>query len=203
MNGFSALLDTNVLLPRYLRDILFDLSVSGLFNFRWTNQIKNELINKLQTVSGLTEEKALHLIFKIDEIFPDALIPESNEYLNKFGMRDRDDEKILSAAIASNVGAIITSNLKDFPVNSFSLTGIEILKPDDFLLDIVSLAPGEVITVISRTLYGYQKPEISASSFPEYLKLAGCPEFANFISTNAALIDQKTTLLKNKTPRKI
>ncbi len=191
MSKFTALIDTNCLFPLYLRDILLDFSIEGMYEFRWTEQIKSELIDNLVKIKSLDLGKAEKLISTIDEVFPDAIIPDSTIYLDRFSIADKDDEKILSSALASNVGAIVTENTKDFPKLPLELIGIEIVKPDDFILDLIDLNFEKAIFTISKLLIQYNNPYITPSNYSELMNKLNCKNFSIFIRNYEDLIQEQ------------
>lgn len=191
MSKFTALIDTNCLFPHYLRDILLDFSIEGMYEFRWTEQIKSELIDNLVKIKSLDLGKAEKLISTIDEVFPDAIIPDSTIYLDRFSIADKDDEKILSSALASNVGAIVTENTKDFPKLPLELIGIEIVKPDDFILDLIDLNFEKAIFTISKLLIQYNNPYITPSNYSELMNKLNCKNFSIFIRNYEDLIQEQ------------
>lgn len=191
MSKFTALIDTNCLFPHYLRDILLDFSIEGMYEFRWTEQIKSELIDNLVKIKSLDLGKAEKLISTIDEVFPDAIIPDSTIYLDRFSIADKDDEKILSSALASNVGAIVTENTKDFPKLPLESIGIEIVKPDDFILDLIDLNFEKAIFTISKLLIQYNNPYITPSNYSELMNKLNCKNFSIFIRNYEDLIQEQ------------
>ena len=51
------------------------------------------------------------------------------------------DRHVLAAAVHADAGAIVTFNVRDLPNKSLAPYSIEVIHPDNFLLDAVDLAP--------------------------------------------------------------
>lgn len=53
---------------------------------------------------------------------------------------------------------IVTVNLKDFPAAKLQAYGVEAIHPDDFLLDLLDLAPGAIASVVVEQAAGLKNP---------------------------------------------
>jgi hypothetical protein len=58
---------------------------------------------------------------------------------------DPKDRHVLAAAVRANASGIVTFNIRDFPSEAADIFEIEIIHPDEFLLDHLDLAPATVI----------------------------------------------------------
>jgi hypothetical protein len=74
---------------------------------------------------------------------------------------DPDDEHVLAAARSVAAQAIVTTNRKDFPMEKVGRFGIEILHPDDFLLDLVDLFPVKVARIVEEQAALLKKPPMT------------------------------------------
>jgi predicted nucleic acid-binding protein len=63
----------------------------------------------------------------------DAKVTGYENLIENLTLPDPDDRHVLAAAIRCNADAIITSNLKDFPEQTLSSYGIDVIHPDDFI----------------------------------------------------------------------
>ena len=54
---------------------------------------------------------------------------------NPIGSPDPDDRHVVAAAIVGHANAIVTFNTKDFPATVLQPYGIEVLHPDEFMMN--------------------------------------------------------------------
>lgn len=90
--------------------------------------------------AGKAERRARNLIDKMREAFDDAEVEGWEALEGTYGLPDPDDEHVLAAAVIAGAGAIITSNVGDFPQSKLPM-GIEVLQPPEFAANTVSLNP--------------------------------------------------------------
>jgi predicted nucleic acid-binding protein len=143
---FTALLDTSVLWPSTQRDFLLSLAVEGLYRPVWSSAILDELRHhetiKLQERGVPREEaeaRAARLIQHMGA-FTDAEVSGWEPLEGTFDLPDPDDEHVAAAAVLADAGAIVTSNLKDFPSERLP-DSLQVLPPHEFALNTVSLEP--------------------------------------------------------------
>lgn len=145
---FAALLDTCAIYPSVRRDFFLSLAVEGVYRALWSEAILDELreceYDKLAGRLGLSEDEAKaraeHLIAQMRVAFPDAVVEGWEALEGTYGLPDVDDEHVLAAAHIGGAGAIVTENLKDFPL-ALVPDGIEIVQPAMFALNAVELGP--------------------------------------------------------------
>ena len=53
---------------------------------------------------------------------------------------------------------IVTSNLKDFPGDALAPYNVEAVHPDDFVLDLIDLAPAVVVEILREQAASLKKP---------------------------------------------
>lgn len=111
---FTAVLDTNVVYPVIIRDILFWFAYYDLHTPKWSEHIFDEW-KKVMMVKGVSKEQANERIAKANSAFPDALVQNYKGLIDHLHLPDKDDRHILAAAIKTNANLIVTNNIKDFP----------------------------------------------------------------------------------------
>jgi len=67
----------------------------------------------------------------------------------------------MAAGLRANCGVLVTS-VKDFPKHSVAAYDIEIVHPDQFLLDQLDLYPGPTMGVLRQLIADYSTPESGA-----------------------------------------
>lgn len=189
MSRFSAVLDTNVLYGSYVRDVLLEFATAGFYEPRWSDEILEELTRALLRKSPGTEAQQKLKIQHLNNSFPDALVSDFLHLTENLDGTDEKDRHVLAAAIRDQSGALVTFNLKHFPKDLFSRHGIELIGPDDFLLDLVDLNEQAGLAAISGLLANYKRPELRAIEFASVLNKSQCPEFAKFVANHEHDID--------------
>lgn len=183
---FSALLDTCVLVPSVLRDLLLELGTGPAYRPLWSNCIEDELsetIVTLRTRRGRDREETrayvTRLLRQMNAALPDARVEvQPNEEGAYSRLPDPGDAHVITAAVAGRADVIVTFNLKDFP--NESLPGALFSQsPDNFLLDLLGLHPEQIESafeaVVGRT--GRRGPAWSRSDLLARLKQEQLPQF--------------------------
>lgn len=188
---YTALLDACVIYQLATIDALMSIAKTGLYAAKWTTKIEFEWISNLEQRRPDLEGK---LIFRRDcmrEAVPDWEVPETawkNIELN-IDLPDKGDLHVLAAAIAGHADCIVTRNIKDFPSDEiFNAYGIEIIDPDEFIINQWDLDNIMVISAFKEMRLRRKKPEESALEFAATLEKNGLPLTAEKIRQAAALI---------------
>lgn len=85
---------------------------------------------------------------------------------------------VLAAAVRANAEVLVTFNIKDFPPHSTERFEIEVVHPDDFLLDQLDLFPGLTVSTFEYLVETYDSPRMSMEELLQVLARAGVPRFA-------------------------
>jgi predicted nucleic acid-binding protein len=179
MSFFIVVLDTCVLFPSSLRDILLRTAEANLYRVYFTEDILEELRRNLMHQRGIAEDKAQRLIDNIKEAFPESLITHHRSLIPAMPINEKD-RHVLAAAVASSAQVIVTQNLKDFPQGYLSSFGVEAQAPDEFLVHLFYLAPKQVINIIAMQAQDLQKPPKTVIELLDTLK-QHAPNFVSLI----------------------
>ena len=151
MSRYTVLLDANILYPAPLRDVFVQIALSDLFKAKWSADIHREWIEALLIQQPHRERAALERTRDLmDRATRDCLVTGYEPLIPSLDLPDPDDRHVLAAAIVGQCDAIVTHNLKDFPVDRLASFGIDALHPDDFLSAQLSLAPGVICSAIRK-----------------------------------------------------
>lgn len=157
--AFTALYDADVLHPPGLRDLLVRLGQTGLFRARWSEQILDEMVRSiLERRTDLDAERLARTRALMCEAVADCLVTGYEPLIDGLQLPDPDDRHVLAAAIRCSAQVIVTSNLADFPAGALEPFNIEAQGPDQFVLDVVNLAPARVAAVIQQQSAALRKP---------------------------------------------
>ena len=94
----------------------------------------------------------------MERAIPDVNVEGFQALIPGLDLPDPDARHVLAAAIQSGAQSIITFNLKDFPVERLEPHGIEAIPPDEFVLDLLDLAPGVVLRVLNEQQASLRNP---------------------------------------------
>ncbi len=177
--AFTALYDTNVLHPAGLRDLLIRLGQTGLFRAKWTEQILDEMVTSiLRRRPDLDPARLARTRQLICDGVADCLVFGYEPLIDGLTLPDPDDRHVLAAAIRCSAQVIVTANLRDFPPAALEPFNIEAQGPDQFVLDLVDLAPARVATVIERQAAALTRPPRTVDELLDELSREGLPRAA-------------------------
>lgn len=173
---FSVVPDTCALYPAYLRDTLLRLAVAGLYRPQWSADILDELVRNLP--ESVTADAAEGLVRAMRDAFPDATVTGYEQLVDAM-TNDPKDRHVLAAAVRADAAAIVTFNLGDFPDVALDPLHIDAIHPDDFLLDLLDLAPGATLDALAQQVAGYRHPEMTVHDLAGILRRSGCIGFTD------------------------
>lgn len=167
MSRFTVIVDANVLVPAYTRDLVLEMAHQRMFRARWTPHIEDEV---RRTLVGeryeLPPEKVTKLLKLMHANVLQPMVVGYEHQIGHLSLPDPDDEHVLAAAIASEADTIVTFNLKHFPRERLSPHGVEAVHPDDFLATQIDLDPGGAVATAEALLRRMKQPPLS---LPELL----------------------------------
>jgi predicted nucleic acid-binding protein len=169
-----AVYDANVLYPASLRDFLIRLARSGLVGARWSDRIHEEWIrNLLINRPDLTREQLERTRRLMDAAVPGAVVEGFERHIADLALPDPDDRHVLAAAIEAQAEVIVTFNTKDFPRAVVARHGIEVRRPDAFVLALLAHDPEAVYAVARAHRSELRKPPKTVDQYLELLSRAG------------------------------
>lgn len=173
--AFPAFFDACTLFGIRLTDLILRLADEGAFRALWSEEVLEEVRrNVIRT--GIEAADIDHRITAMRQYFPDALVT-GYEGLTDALTCDPKDRHVLAAAVRAKADVLVTFNLKDFPDESLEPFDVEVVHPDDFLLDQLDLFPGVVIRVLHELADDYIDPPVTVDDVLETLRRAGVPRF--------------------------
>jgi hypothetical protein len=93
--------------------------------------------------------------------------------MGDLALPDPDDHHVLAAAIRCGAQVIVTFNLKDFPREKLAAFEVEAQHPDEFVLDLIDLAPAIVTKVVIEQAAALKKPARSVGELLDVLLQQG------------------------------
>jgi len=157
-----------------LRNLLIRLGLTGIVRARYTEQILDERFrNILKQRSDLKPETLDRTRELMRQAIPDCMVTGYEPLIDGLVLPDPDDRHVLAAAVRAGAQAIVTFNLKDFPADTLRTFEVEAVHPDDFVLDLIDLAPGKVLTAVRKQRRALENPPRSLPELLDTLKNNG------------------------------
>ena len=177
---FTVVLDTNVVYPVVIRDLLFWFAHYDLYTVKWSRHIFDEWRDVMQRKSVATERMESR-IGKANTAFPDALVCNYEPLIETLTLPDEKDRHVLAAAIKADASLIVTHNLKDFPDDILELYGVKAKSPDDFLTDIIDLNGDMAVEAFKEMVQNKRNPELDEYQMLNLLRKNGLAQTADYL----------------------
>ena len=174
---FPVLLDSCVLYPYELRDLLLEVAHEHLYRVHWSPQILEDTVRNLLADARSTPKKASRFCAAMERAFPDALVEPPTGLADQLGC-DPGDRHVLAAAIAAKAELIVTLNVRHFPAVVLEPLGIEAVTPDQFLCNLLDLAPGAIHCCLETIAARQRNPARTAQALLQILSRQA-PTFAS------------------------
>lgn len=143
----KVLLDTCVLYPTVMREVLLGAAGQGLFVPLWSARILEEWARAARKLGPEGEAQARGEVALTRAAWPKAEVTWKPSLEGRLWLPDPNDTHVLAAAIAGNADVIITLNASDFPRNVLAEEGLSRVDPDGFLLGLWQAEPGVMAQV--------------------------------------------------------
>ena len=177
---FTAVLDTNVIYPVIIRDILFWFAYYDLYTPKWSDQIFDEW-KKVMAEKGVSETEVARRTAIANLAFPDALVKNYHGLIDHLKLPDEGDRHVLAAAIKTNANLIVTNNIIDFPEEYLNSYSLKAKTADDFLTDIIDLNHDQAIAAFKEMVLNKKNPRLDEFEVLNQLRNAGLKDTANYL----------------------
>lgn len=180
---FKCVLDTNVIYPIEIRDLLFWFAYYDLFTPKWSEHIFDEW-KAVMLRKGASIEEATKRAKRANLAFPDALVNNYSGLISSLELPDPKDRHVLAAAIKTNANVIVTNNIKDFPKEYLASFGLTAKTADDFLTDIVDLNPDMAVKAFRELVLNRRNPDLDEFQVLDILRIRGLKDTADFLHSH-------------------
>ena len=179
MQSFTVVLDACVLVPVTAADTLLRLAEREMYRPVWSERILDEAKRAVARLHPeLSAEQIEHRFDCMDEAFEDASVSGWESLEGSIVLPDDDDRHVVACVLVAGADAIVTNNIRDFPDKTLAPLNIEVIRLDDFLLDIFDLVPEDFAAVIREQASDAMHPLLSTSEVLANLAASGAPETA-------------------------
>ncbi|MBJ7882874.1 PIN domain-containing protein [Gelidibacter salicanalis] len=177
---FTCVLDTNVIYPIEIRDLLFWFAHYELFTPKWSSHIFCEWEDVMER-KGISKEEIKKRSKIANLAFPDALIVNYEPLIPGLTLPDEKDCHVLAAAIKTNANVIVTNNLKDFPEDYLATFGLVAKSADDFIADVIDLNHEKALEAFRKLVLNRRNPDLDEYEVLDNLRKNGLINSANYL----------------------
>lgn len=177
---FTCVLDTNVIYPIDIRDLLFWFASYDLFTPKWSKHIFSEWENVMKR-KDIPDDEINKRISNAQRAFPDALVENYEPLVDSLTLPDEKDRHVLAAAIKTNANVIVTNNIKDFPNEYLSSFGLTAKTADDFLTDTIDLNNELALEAFRALVLNRTNPNLDEFEILDRFRKNGITDTANFL----------------------
>ncbi len=148
----KLLLDTCVIYPTVMRQMLLGVAGKGVFTPLWSARIIGEWQRAAQKLGpeGVAQAGAEAALLAAN--WPEAEVRYAPSLEARLWLPDPADRHVLAAAIAGSAELIVTLNAKDFPRNTLAEEGLTRVDPDGYLHGVWRAQPELVVQVAHDVL---------------------------------------------------
>jgi predicted nucleic acid-binding protein len=167
---FVALIDANPLVPGRLRGLLVGAAIEGLYEPAWTEAILEEVVrgvgNAHPDIPIGDIERNVDLLRRA---VPSAMVT-GYEALIPTMTNDEGDRHVLAAAVHRHADTIVTFNRKHFPESARRQYDVDLLTPDEFLLDLLDLDDSTMARVLMDQAAALRRPPMTAANLVDSMR---------------------------------
>jgi predicted nucleic acid-binding protein len=173
--------DTNVLFPISLMDMMFSLNDDAVHEVLWTDHLLDEWERVIVREQRRSPDAAAALTATVREFVSDGKIPDEayQHLVPEVDGPDPDDRLHMAAAVGGHAEVIVTWNLPDFESDYLKAHGVAVTDPDAYLCDLLDEIPDEVLATVRRMAARKRRPPMSPADVLDALDNAGVHEFAS------------------------
>ena len=175
-------LDTCVLYPTVMREMLLGAAAAGNFTPLWSARILEEWARAADKLGPEGEAQARAEIALLRACWPQAEQPPAPGVEARLWLPDPADLHVLAVAVAASADAILTLNAQDFPRGILAEEGRERIDPDGFLHGLWRAAPQSIEAVAGRVLAEANRLSGQTWQMRPLLKKARLPRLAKALS---------------------
>lgn len=187
----TAIVDTDILHPAGMRDILLRVAETDLYRLKWSPDIRSELIRTIHRVRPDLDHAQFerHTLALMDAFFRHGFVTGYEHQIDDLeGIHDKD-RHVAAAAIQGSCDVILTHNLRHFPADALAPHGIVAQKPDDFLVPLLLANPDEFCGAAREHRASLTKPPYDVEAYLTKLAREGLNRTAAELRYFAYLLD--------------
>ena len=178
----KVLLDTCVIYPTVMREVLLGVARAGVFTPLWSARILEEWARAARKLGPGGETQARGEIAMLRAAWPKAEVHWKPSLEDRLWLPDAADTHVLAAAIAGSADLILTLNAQDFPRNVLAEEGLARQDPDGFLMGIWQAQPELVAGVVEQVRQEAERLSGEAWEVRKLMKKAKLPRLGKALA---------------------
>jgi predicted nucleic acid-binding protein len=127
-------LDTCVIYPTVMREMLLGAARAGFYAPLWSERILEEWARAARKIGPDGEAQARGEVALVRAAWPKAEVRWKPSLEDRLWLPDKNDIHVLAAAVAGSADGIVTVNASDFPRGVLAEEGLTRVDPDAFQL---------------------------------------------------------------------
>lgn len=179
----KALLDTCVIYPTVMRQMLLGVAARGGFTPLWSARIIEEWQRAARKLGPEGVAQAVAEAVLLGRDWPGAEVTWPPSLEARLWLPDPSDIHVLAAAVAGSADLILTLNARDFPRNILAEEGLSRADPDAFLLGLWKARPAPVAETAAEVLAEARRLSDQPWEMRALLKKARLPRLARALSS--------------------
>lgn len=179
----KAVLDTCVIYPTVMREMLLGVAALGHFTPLWSARILEEWARAARKLGPDGEMQARSEIALIQTQWPQAERTSTRGLEQRLWLPDPADIHVLATAICASADAIVTVNAKDFPRNILAEQDLTRHDPDSLLHCFWQSDPAGVQKVAQSVLTEANRLSGSTWTLRALMKKARLPRLGKALTT--------------------
>lgn len=178
-------IDTCVLYPTVMREIVLGVAATGAFVPVWSGRILEEWARAAVKLGPTGAAQARSEIALLRATWPDAECAAAPQIEARLWLPDVNDIHVLATAVSTSSDAIMTLNAKDFPKGTLAEEGLSRIDPDGYLYQLWLEQPASVAHQAERVLADAQRLSGQPWEMRALLKKARLPRLAKALTRPA------------------
>lgn len=161
MARFVVVLDANVLYGIAVTDLMATMATRRLFRPHWSPQILDEVTRNLNRRPDLDSAAVARRIEHLNRALPDALVQVPTSLIEAMPINEKD-RHVLALAVHVGAQAVVTDNLRDFPLDLLAEFGVDALSPGAFTLAQIDVNRDAVAACITGMAARRRNPPLTS-----------------------------------------
>jgi len=169
---WTVMLDTNVIYPIIIRDMLFWMAYFDVYIPKWSEHIFDEWL-RVMLMKGVDRKEAHKRIRIANKAFPEALVKNYKYLIQSIELPDPNDAHVLAAVIKAQAHTIVTNNKKDFPNKYVSTFNISVTSADEFISALFQQQSDTCLMAFKEMVKHKKKPKYNEWDVLKQMNQAG------------------------------